>query len=321
MERRNYSQVTEFILLGFSTIPSVQVFLFQIFLILYIGTVAGNLLLIVAVRSNHLLHNPMYIFLANLSFLDICFISFTIPKMLSNFFREKKTISYGGCLIQVYGFLVLGETECVLLAFMAYDRYVAISNPLRYNVIMKTTACVRMIGASWLTGGLVSSVDIYFVYQLRYCGDIVIEHFFCEAPSLMKLSCNDLSVINVVKLVGSAILLLVPLLCILYSYSHIILAILKIRTRRYKAFSTCISHLIIVILFYGTAIIMYMKPENSGYLSDKLIAVFYTTVTPMLNPIIYSFRNKDVQGAIVNLRRSVVTSKPHFICHWSGKIR
>ncbi|XP_044146891.1 olfactory receptor 2D2-like [Bufo gargarizans] len=313
MERGNYSQVTEFILLGFSTDPTVQVLLFQIFLILYMSTVAGNLLLIVAVRHDHRLHKSMYIFLANLSFLDICLTSITIPNMLSNFLREKKSISYSGCLIQVHGFLFLGETECVLLAFMAYDRYVAISNPLRYSVIMKTVTCIRMIEASWLTGGIISSVDIYFIYQLEYCEFTTIDHFFCEAPSLMELSCSEHLVLSVIKLVGGSILLLVPLTCILYSYTHIILAVLKIRSRRYKALSTCMSHLIIVIFFYGLAIIIYMTPERSGHLSDKLLAVFYSSVTPMLNPIIYSLRNKDVQGAIQHLWRSADLFKPHNI--------
>ncbi|CAN2390037.1 Olfactory receptor [Pristimantis euphronides] len=313
MESGNYSQVTEFILLGFSTDPNVQVIFFQIFLILYMTTAAGNLLLIMIVRSDRRLHNSMYIFLTNLSFLDICFTSITIPNMLINSFREKR-ISHAGCLTQVYGFLLLGETECVLLAFMAFDRYVAISNPLRYNVIMKTTVCVRMIVASWLTGGVISSVDIYFLYQLRYCRVTTIDHFFCEAPSLMRISCNDHSIHNVIKLIGSSILLLVPLSCILYSYSHIILTVLKIHSGGYKAFSTCMSHLIIVILFYGSAIIMYMKPESSEHLLDKLLSVFYTSVTPMMNPIIYSLRNKDVQGAIQNLWRSAVISKPHILC-------
>ncbi|XP_056418928.1 olfactory receptor 2D2-like [Hyla sarda] len=313
MERGNYSQVTEFILLGFSTDPIVQVLLFHVFLILYMTTVAGNLLLMVAVRSDHRLHSSMYIFLASLSFLDICFTSITIPNMLSNFLRAKKSISYAGCLVQVYSFLLFGETECVLLAFMAYDRYVAISNPLRYSVVMRTTACVRMIGVSWLTGAAISSVDIYFLCTLRFCTFTTIDHFFCEAPSLMNLSCSDLYLINVVKLVGSSILLLVPLPFILYSYSHIILVVLRIRSRRYKAFSTCTSHLIIVILFYGSAIIMYMKPEHSGHLSDKLLSMFYTTVTPMLNPLIYSLRNKNVQVAIRNYGRSVVVSNPHIL--------
>ncbi|XP_073528983.1 olfactory receptor 2D2-like [Phyllobates terribilis] len=310
MEKGNDSQVTEFILLGFSPDPAVQVLLFHLFLILYTATLAGNLLLIVAVTFDQRLHNSMYIFLANLSFLDICFTSIIVPKMLINFLMEKKSISYASCLVQVFGFLLLGETECVLLAFMAYDRYVAISNPLRYNVVMRTMTCVGMISASWLTGSVISSVDIYLLCQLTYCKFTPIDHFFCEAPSLMELSCNDLAHFNLVvlKLVGSSILLLVPLSCILYSYGHIILAVLKIRSSRYKAFSTCISHLIIVILFYGTAIIMYMKPQYSGHLSDKLLSVFYTTVTPMLNPIIYSLRNKDVQAAIHHLKRSTMKS-------------
>ncbi|XP_075717308.1 olfactory receptor 2D3-like [Rhinoderma darwinii] len=302
MERRNYSQVTEFILLGFSTDPIVQVLLFHIFLVLYMTTVAGNLLLIVAVTSDQRLHNSMYIFLANLSFLDIGFTSFTIPKMLINFLREKKSISYAGCFLQMYGFLLLGETECVLLAFMAYDRY-----------IMKTTVCVRMIGASWFTGGVISSVVIYFLYQLQYCELTTVDHFFCEAPSLMKLSCSDSTVLKIVKIVGSFILLLLPISSIFYSYSHIILTVLKIWSSRYKAFSTCISHLIIVILFYGSAIIIYIKHEHSGHLSYKLLSLFYTTVTPMLNPIIYSLRNKDVRGAIKHAWRFEVISNPHVL--------
>ncbi|KAG8548238.1 hypothetical protein GDO81_026021 [Engystomops pustulosus] len=314
MGRGNYSQVMEFTLLGFSTPPMVEVVLFQVFLILYMSTVAGNLLLILAVGCSHHLHTSMYILLANLSFLDICFTTITIPKMLSNFLMEKKSISFASCLIQVYAFLVLGETECVLLAFMAYDRYVAISNPLRYSTIMRTTTCVRMIGCSWLIGGLISSVDMYYLYRLRYCGVTTIDHFFCEAPSLMRLSCCDHSILDVIKLIGSTILLLVPLLCILYSYTHIILAVLKVNSRRYKAFSTCLSHLIVVMFFYGSAIIMYMKPEHSGHMLDKLLSVFYTIVTPMLNPIIYSLRNKDVRGAITDLWRSTIMSKSQVLC-------
>ncbi|XP_075056569.1 olfactory receptor 13D1-like [Mixophyes fleayi] len=309
MESGNSSKVTEFILLGLSTDPNLQLPLFHFFLIVYMTTLAGNLLLIVAVRGDHRLHHSMYLFLANLSFLDLCYTSITVPKMLVDFLTENKRISFAGCLFQVYSFLLLGETECVLLAFMAYDRFVAICNPLRYRTIMKTAACIKMISTSWLIGCIISSVDILVIYQLSFCGYNTINHFFCEAPSLMQLSCSDISLTNVVKLVSSCILLLLPLSFILYSYIHIIRAVLRIRSRRHKAFSTCVSHLTIVILFYGSAIFMYMKPEHTGSLADKMLSVFYTIITPMLNPMIYSLRNKDVQGALKSIGKYLVISK------------
>ncbi|XP_075056544.1 olfactory receptor 5AR1-like [Mixophyes fleayi] len=311
MENRNHSKVTEFFLLGLSADPNLQLPLFQFFLIVYIFTVTGNLLLIVAVRGDHRLHHPMYLFLANLSFLDIGHTSITVPKMLVDFLMQKKRISFDGCLIQVYSFLLLGDTECVLLAFMAYDRFVAICNPLHYRTIMKTAACIQMISTSWLIGCIISSVDIFILYQLSFCGPNTINHFFCEAPSLLQLSCSDMALANVVKLVGGCILLLLPLSFILYSYIHIIRAVLRIRSRRHKAFSTCVSHLTIVVLFYGSALFMYMKPEHTGSLADKMLSVFYTIITPMLNPIIYSLRNKDVQGS---LKKGVSKEKTYLNC-------
>ncbi|XP_063775251.1 olfactory receptor 2D3-like [Pseudophryne corroboree] len=305
MESGNYSKVTEFILLGLSTDPVLQIPLFQFFLIVYMTTVVGNVVLIAAVRVDTRLHKPMYLFLVNLSFVDICYTSITVPKMLANILTVNKSISFSGCLVQVYCFLLLVETECVLLAFMAYDRFVAICNPLRYNTIMKSVVCVKMVSASWLTGGIISSVDIFALSHLTYCGPNTINHFFCEATYLLQLSCSDLSLANVVKHVGSFAVLLAPLSFILYSYVNIIRAVFRIQSRRYKAFSTCVSHLIIVILFYGSALFIYMRPEHTANLADKILSVFYTVITPMLNPIIYSLRNKDVHGALKNIGKSL----------------
>ncbi|XP_018429792.1 PREDICTED: olfactory receptor 2D3-like [Nanorana parkeri] len=298
----NQSTVTEFLLLGLSSDPLVQIVLFHIFLVVYMTTLAGNLLLIVAVRTDRRLHTSMYTFLSSLSFLDICYTSTIAPKLLMNFLSSNNTISFAGCAVQFFFFLFLGETECILLALMAYDRYVAICNPLRYNMIMNTTVCLWMIGMSWLTGCIISSIDTYFTFRLTYCGPNTINHFFCEAPSLMKLSCSDILAVNILKLVGTTILLLIPLSLILISYFRIITTIVTISLGKNKAFSTCVSHLVVVVIFYGTAMFMYAKPEHSVTEDvDKMVAVFYTMITPMLNPLIYSLRNKDVLRATKRL--------------------
>ncbi|XP_075719904.1 olfactory receptor 2D3-like [Rhinoderma darwinii] len=304
MEFVNKTKINKFILLGLSQNPQIQVILFQIFLLCYMSTLLGNLLLMVAVRMDSRLHHSMYFFLVNLSFLDICYTSIIVPKMLVNIAVSSKNISFAGCLLQVYFYLLMGETECILLAFMAYDRYVAICKPLHYNMIMNPVLCFRMISVSWVTGCIISSIDIYFMSHLRFCGPTTIDHFFCEAPSLLQLSCSDISVNNIVTMVGSSILLVVPVCLILFSYMHIFLVLVKIRSRRFKAFSTCVSHLIVVIIFYGTATSMYMRPRYSATnVTDKMVSVFYTVVTPMLNPVIYSLRNKDVGRALRRMKK------------------
>ncbi|XP_068089301.1 uncharacterized protein [Hyperolius riggenbachi] len=302
MKSGNQSIVEEFILLGLSEDPLAQLALFYVFLIVYMTTIAGNLLLIVAVGTDKRLHTSMYFFLANLSFLDICYTSVTVPKMLVNFLSRKKSISFIGCAIQVYFYLFMAETECILLALMAYDRYVAICHPLRYHIIMTTAACLFMISMSWLSGCIITSIDTFFIFRLTYCGPNTINHFFCEAPLLLQLTCSDSSTTNILKLVGTAIFLFIPLSLILISYLRIIACIVKLHSGKYNAFSTCISHLLVVIIFYGTGIFMYIRPEHSGEEdTDKLVAVFYTVITPMLNPVIYSLRNKDVQRAMKKL--------------------
>ncbi|KAM4693075.1 olfactory receptor 13D1-like [Discoglossus pictus] len=306
MQSRNQSIVIEFILLGLSSDPDIQVLLFPMFLIIYIITLSGNVLLIVAVTLDHHLHSPMYIFLTNLSLMDICYTSIIVPKMLMDLNSLKKSISFNGCIAQTFLYLFLGESECLILAFMSYDRFVAICNPLRYNMIMNKMTCARIIIASWMSGCIISLIDMFFTYSLTFCGPNIIDHFFCEVPLLLEMSCSDIAVNNIVKLVGSTILLLIPLFLILLSYIKIISAITRINSGRNKAFSTCVSHLIVVVLFYGTAIFMYMTPRNLAGATDKIVSVFYTIITPMLNPLIYSLRNKDVHRALRFVGRSAV---------------
>ncbi|XP_063775253.1 olfactory receptor 2G3-like [Pseudophryne corroboree] len=306
----NQSSVKEFILLGLSDNPDMQVPLFQLFLMIYMSTLAGNILLITAVRLDNRLHTTMYFFLSNLSFLDICYTSITVPKMLVNIAISSKSITSAGCYLQVYFYLFLGETECILLASMAYDRYVAICNPLRYNVIMDTASCIRMISVCWMTGSVGSSFDIFFICKLRFCGHITIDHFFCEAPSLVQLSCSDITMNNIVFWVVGTMVLLIPLCLILFSYIQIFFVIVRIPSGRYKAFSTCVSHLIVVIIFYGTAMFAYLRPRYSATeFTDKMVSLVYTIVTPMLNPLIYSLRNKDVRRALSLLGRSTLILK------------
>uniref|UniRef100_A0A8C5PA35 Olfactory receptor n=1 Tax=Leptobrachium leishanense TaxID=445787 RepID=A0A8C5PA35_9ANUR len=302
MENVNRSVVTEFILLGLSTDHVTQLWLFHVFLIIYMATLAGNYLLIVAVKSDNRLHTSMYVFLSSLSFIDICYTTIIVPKMLVDFLASRKSISFTGCVVQIYFYLLVGESECLLLAFMAYDRYIAICNPLRYNTFMSIPICTRLIAVAWMTAGVASSVDIVFFYRLTFCGPNVIDHFFCEAPSLMLLACGDISTENIVLLVSSSLVVLFPLSLILFSYCQIIICLVRIRSGRLKSFSTCLSHLIVLTLFFGAVIFMYMRPKRPVKdTTDKIVSVLYTTVTPMLNPLIYSMRNNAVKQALSRL--------------------
>uniref|UniRef100_A0A8C5PQ50 Olfactory receptor n=1 Tax=Leptobrachium leishanense TaxID=445787 RepID=A0A8C5PQ50_9ANUR len=304
MESGNGSSVTKFILLGLSLDPKIKILLFQVFLTMYIVTMTGNFLLIAAVKTDSRLHSSMYLFLSNLSFMDTCYSSVIIPRMLIDFLSSLKSISLRGCLIQVYFYLFLGETECLLLAFMSYDRYVAICNPLRYHVVLSIQSCARLIAVAWVAGCLLSLIDVYFVYKLTFCGSNVIDHFFCESKALIQLACSNVFELNIVILASDAVVLLFPVCMIAFSYVNIILTIVKIGAKSSKPFSTCVSHLIVVVLFYGSAIYTYTRPKESVKDSaNKVVSVFYTLVTPMLNPLIYSLRNKDVQQALRKLRR------------------
>lgn len=302
---RNISMVTNFILLGFLEHPQLQVVLFVLFLGIYVVTMAGNLGLIVLIRMDSHLHSPMYFFLSNLSFVDVSYTSSIAPKMLCDFFREQKAISFVGCATQFFFFIGMGGTECCLLAAMAYDRYAAIANPLLYPSIMSPTTCVGMAITAYTGGLLTGLVQTSSIFQLHFCGSRIINHFFCDLPPLMSLSCSSTflsQVVNflVVCTVGGA-----SALVVLISYGYIIAAVMKIHSihGRMKAFNTCASHLTTVILFYGSGLFSYLH-SSAGYSQDKnkVVSMFYGAVIPMLNPIIYSLRNKEIKEALKKLK-------------------
>nr|XP_060623110.1 olfactory receptor 5V1-like [Anolis sagrei ordinatus] len=298
----NQTFIEEFIFLGFSNHPDLQVLFFLIFLTIYAITLVGNTLILIVIRTDLTLHTPMYYFLSNLSFIDICYSSTTVPVMLVNFFRARKTISYVGCIVQLFFLITCAGTECVLLAVMAYDRYVAICSPLHYSSIMSKRACMKMAAFSWFCGLTNSLVHTLLTQSLNICKSNELSHFFCDVPLLLKLSCSDTSVNEAVLHLASALIGLSPCLFTLVSYVRIISAVLQISSARgrAKAFSTCTSHLIVVVIFYGTANFNYNRP-SSGYSLDidTLVSSLYCIVTPMLNPIIYSLRNKEVKASLV----------------------
>nr|XP_058131383.1 olfactory receptor 1052-like [Dasypus novemcinctus] len=303
-EMNNQTHVTEFVFLGFSNHPNLQGLFFLIFLVIYLTTLLGNILIITATRASPALHTPMYYFLSGLSFLDICYTSTTIPVMLVNFFREKKTISYEGCLSQIFFLVTCAGSEGVLLAAMAYDRYVAICHPLQYPVLMSVKVCVCLVTGSWLCGLVNSMTHTVLAATLSLCGPNQISHFLCDIPLLLKLSCSDTSVNESVLHVASATIGLSPCLFTAVSYMLIISAILRIPSTqgRSKAFSTCASHLTVVVVFFGTANFNYDRPSEGYSLDmDILVSVLFCVMTPMLNPIIYSLRNKEIKGALWKL--------------------
>ncbi|XP_075715559.1 olfactory receptor 13C9-like [Rhinoderma darwinii] len=308
----NSTAVEEFILLGLTSLPNIQIILFVIFLPCYIISLKGNIAIIVISRKSSRLHTPMYFFLSNLSFLDIWHTSIIVPVLLIHFLSVRKSISFNGCVIQMFLHLSLGGTECYLLLSMAYDRYVAICTPLHYTNIMHPVLCIKMATGSWIGGILNSIVHTVFALQLPFCGPNVINHFFCEVPSVLELACADISLNKTVIFVFAMLVVMGPFFLILITYGYIISSILKISTSvgRKKAFSTCASHIIVVSLFYGTIIFMYMRPGSTHVANqDKMAALFYSVITPMLNPLIYTLRNKDVIGAFVDITRKRIVSE------------
>ncbi|XP_067172907.1 olfactory receptor 6B1-like [Apteryx mantelli] len=299
--RENSTNFQEFILLGFPTIMELQMLLFVIFLVAYMLTILENMLIIILIKMNHHLHKPMYFFLSNLSFLEAWYISVTVPKLLLNFLVESKSISFVGCMTQLYFFSSLICTECVLLAVMAYDRYVAICNPLRYLVIMNHRFCMQLAICSWLTGFLASMLKIFFISQLSFCGSNVINHFFCDISPLLNMSCADMTTAEIVDFILALFILLVPLSVTIISYICIISTVLHIPTTegRKKAFSTCVSHLTVVTVFFSATLFMYARPKRiHPFDLNKLVSIVYTVATPMLNPFIYCLRNQEVKGAL-----------------------
>ncbi|XP_015673916.2 putative olfactory receptor 2B8 [Protobothrops mucrosquamatus] len=291
----------EFILLGMADRPYLEMVLFGLVLTCYMMILFGNTTIIVVSRLDPHLHTPMYFFLSNLSFLDICLTTSLGPHMLVNFWRKSKTITYGACVAELYISLALGSTECVLLAVMAYDRYAAICHPLRYTTIMSHSLCFTMAAISWGSGFSNSVVQTVMTLSLPRCGQNQIDNFFCEVPALIKLACVDTSVNEAELFVSSVVILLLPLGLIAISYSYIAAAVLRIRSAegKRKAFNTCASHLMVVSLFYGSGICGYLRsPSNYSRDQGKIISLFYTFVNTMLNPLIYTLRNKEVHKAI-----------------------
>uniref|UniRef100_G3U6X0 Olfactory receptor n=1 Tax=Loxodonta africana TaxID=9785 RepID=G3U6X0_LOXAF len=313
MESRNYTRVLEFFLLGLSEETEMQPFLFGLFLSMYLIIFIGNLLIILAIITDSHLHTPMYFFLFNLSFADICFTSTTVPKMLLNIQMQSKVITYEGCLSQMYFFMLFGVLDNFLLTVMAYDRFVAICHPLHYTVIMNPKFCGLLLLLSWVLSVLDSLLHGLMILHLSFCAELEIPHFFCELNQVVQLACSDTFLNDLVMYFTTAILVVIPPTGIFLSYSKIVVSVLRISSAggKYKAFSTCGSHLSVVSLFYGTSVVVYLSSGITQSSRESAIAsVMYTVVTPMLNPFIYSLRNKDIKQALRNLFRKIICSLP-----------
>ncbi|XP_040494698.1 olfactory receptor 5AN1-like [Ursus maritimus] len=302
----NITEVTYFILLGFSDFPRILAVLFVVFLLIYIVTLTWNLCLIILIRMDSHLHTPMYFFLSNLSFIDICYVTSTAPKMLSTFFQEQQTITFVGCAVQYFVFSIMGLSESCLMTTMAYDRYTAICNPLLYSAIMSPTLCIRMVLGSYLAGLSASISQLCTMLQLHFCGPNVINHFFCDMPQLLVLSCTDTFIVQLLIAILTMVFGIVNALTIMISYGYIVMSIMKITSAkgRSKAFNTCASHLTAVSLFYTSGMFVYLSSSFGGSSSlDRFASVFYTVVIPMLNPLIYSLRNKEIKDALKRLQK------------------
>uniref|UniRef100_A0A8C3EYY7 Olfactory receptor n=1 Tax=Chrysemys picta bellii TaxID=8478 RepID=A0A8C3EYY7_CHRPI len=305
---KNQTAITEFIFLGFGDLLELQLLLFLMFLVIYIATMAGNVLIVVA---DSRLHTPMYFFLKNLSFLDLCYSSVIAPKALLCFSTGRKAISYNGCAAQIFFFSLFGTTETFILAVMAYDRFAAICSPLRYPITMSKRACVCLVGVSYLSGCLNCSIQTGFTFSLSFCGLGKIDHFFCDVPAVMQASCSDTFANEMAMLAICGFIIVSTGLVILISYGFIITTVIRIPSAegRRRAFSTCATHLVTVSLFYGTIFFMYAQPGAiTSPDQSKVVSVFYTIVIPMLNPLIYSLRNKEVKQAL----RRQLTKKGFF---------
>ncbi|ELK08676.1 olfactory receptor 7C1 [Pteropus alecto] len=299
MESGNQTRVSEFLLLGFSQDSEPQPIIFGLFLSMFVVTMLGNLLIILVISSDSHLHTPMYFFLSNLSFADICFTSTTIPKMLANIQTQRKSITYAGCITQMYFFMVFGGMDTFLLTVMAYDRFVAICHPLHYSVIMNPRLCGLLVLMSWFISLTYSLIQSLLMLRLSFCTNWVISHFYCEIAQALMLACSDTLVNYILLHMVTGLLGIVPFSGILFSYIRIVSSVLRIPSAdgKYKAFSTCASHLFVVSLFYGTGFSVYIGSDASSW-RGMIASVMYTVVTPMLNPFIYSLRNKDIKRAL-----------------------
>nr|XP_008174421.1 olfactory receptor 5W2-like [Chrysemys picta bellii] len=311
MEKGNHSEVTEFILSGLTDHPELQVPLFGVFLLIYGITLVGNGGMILLITIDPRLHTPMYFFLSNLSFCDLCFSSIISPKMLLNFLVERKSISYTACAVQMNLSVVFTDVECLLLAVMAYDRYVAICNPLLYTVTMSRQLCNQLVAGVYAVGLVDSMINMFFIFRLSFCSSNIINHFFCDIPPLLALSCSDTRNNEIVVFAFTSCITVSSFVTVLLSYVYIISTILQIRSAegRHKAFSTCTFHLTAVALYFGTLLFMYLRPTSSYSMdTDKVASVFYTLVIPMLNPLIYSLRNTEVKDALRKAMNKLLTN-------------
>ncbi|NXW50756.1 OR5G3 protein, partial [Nyctiprogne leucopyga] len=303
MAEANCTPVTEFSLTGFTEDPVTQITLFLMFLLTYLVTILGNLGMILLIRASPQLQSPMYYFLGNLAFVDLCSSTIITPKMLVDFVSEKKGIAYAGCVAQVFSFDLLGVTECFLLATMAYDRYVAVCHPLLYSLVMSPRCCFQLVTGSYLMGLTNGVGQTISLSTLSFCSSSRIDLFFCDISPLISLSTSDKTLSHIILRTSASLLGVSSSLVVLVSYMAIISTILSINSAegKRKAFSTCTSHLTTVSIFYGTSIFMYLKPSSDSIRDDKWAVMLYTVVTPMLNPLIYSLRNKEVREALRRL--------------------
>ncbi|XP_061468715.1 uncharacterized protein LOC133377935 [Rhineura floridana] len=304
MAERNFTTITEFALLGFTDNQNIEFVLFIVFFLIYLLILVGNTGMLTLIRIDSRLHTPMYFFLSNLSILDIGYSSVIAPRTLITFVTESKTISFTGCALQFFFFCIAVSCECCLLGVMAYNRFIAVCNPLLYTAIMSRKFCNLLVIASYLTGCVNAAVQTSIIFNLSFCRSNIINHFFCDVPPILKLSCSDTGVIDIIHFIFSTTIVSVTILTILISYTYILVAILRINSAegRRKAFSTCASHLTAVTIFYGTGTFMYLQPSSKYSMEqDKIISVFYTLAIPMLNPLIYCLRNKEVKEAFKRL--------------------
>nr|XP_006128345.1 olfactory receptor 10A4-like [Pelodiscus sinensis] len=311
MKGRNQSSTIEFILLGYSGLPNLPGLLFVLVLVIYITILLGNALIVLITCADSALHTPMYFFLRILSFLELCYTAVIIPEMLANILAGAKTISFSSCAAQMYFLLSLGGTECCLLALMAYDRYVAICRPLVYAVVMKKSICLRLAGAAWLSSSLVMLTHVMWLFHLPFCPPMEIDHFFCDAPPVLELVCGNTNGIEIEALISTVLFVAIPFALILWSYFYILTEILKMPSAagRGKTFSTCTSHLTMVVLFFGTTGLTYFQPKsNSSPTTGKFWSLCYTIITPLLNPVVYSLRNKVVKGALRRTFHRIISS-------------
>ncbi|XP_055995040.1 olfactory receptor 5AN1-like [Sorex fumeus] len=301
---RNLTEITHFILVGFSDLPRILTLLFNVFLLIYITTVTLNLCLITLIRMDSHLHTPMYFFLSNLSFVDIFYVTTTVPKLLSGFYQEQLTITVVGCAVQYFFFALTGLSESCVMTAMAYDRYAAICNPLLYSSIMSPSLCIWMVLGCYLAAFSGSIAQLSAILRLYFCGPNIIHHFFCDMPQLLNLSCSDVFISRVILAIATMIFGVTNALLITISYVYIVLSILKITSAkgRSKAFNTCASHLTVVSLYYTSSVVIYLSSgTGSSSTIDRFGSVFYTVLIPMLNPLIYSLRNKEIKDALKRL--------------------